>query len=233
MPGRRLADASAIRHRALPERPCPWSRWGSGRRRYGPDVDEAQPVGRVEQIWIYPVRSLAGRSVDACEVGTGGLAGDRAWTVVGADEQIVRAKDVPGMRDLAATGDPAVDEGTLSAALGRPVHLVPTPPEGTGVAPVHLVSRQAVDRAAAGDVPEGCSPDDPRANLLLTLDGDDERSWVGRTLQVGDAVLAVTRTPKHCLGVYAAVRRPGAVRVGDPVLLDEPRRGAGRGEAAH
>jgi uncharacterized protein YcbX len=116
-------------------------------------------------------------------------------------------------------GDPAVDEGTLSAALARPVRLVPTPAMRTGVAPVHLVSRQAVDRAAAGDVPEGCSPDDPRANLLLTLDRDDERSWVGRTLQVGGAVLEVTRTPKHCLGVYADVRRPGAVRVGDPVLL--------------
>jgi uncharacterized protein YcbX len=183
-------------------------------------VDEGQPVGRVEQIWIYPVRSLAGGSVDACEVETGGLVGDRAWTVVDAEDQVVRAKDAPAMRDVRATGDPAVDEGTLSAALARPIRLVATPAEGTGVAPVHLVSRQAVDRAAAGDVPEGCSPEDPRANLLLTLPEDDERSWVGRTLRVGGAVLEVTRTPKHCLGVYADVRRPGAVRVGDVVLLD-------------
>ena len=69
----------------------------------------------------------------------------------------------------------------LTAALGRAVRLVPTPEERAGVAPVHLVSRQAIDRAAAGDVPEGCSADDPRANLLLSLDGDDERTWVGRT----------------------------------------------------
>jgi hypothetical protein len=82
------------------------------------------------------------------------------------------------------------------------------------------VSRQAVDRAAAGDVPEGCSADDPRANLLLDLDADDdERTWVGRQLRVGSAVLEVTRTPKHCLGVYAEVRRAGAVSVGDVVLL--------------
>jgi len=32
----------------------------------------------------------------------------------------------------------------------------------------------------------------------------------------------VTRTPKHCLGVYADVLRPGEVRVGDPVFLEEP-----------
>jgi hypothetical protein len=29
----------------------------------------------------------------------------------------------------------------------------------------------------------------------------------------------VTRTPKHCLGVYAEVRTPGEVHVGDDVLL--------------
>ena len=105
----------------------------------------------------------------------------------------------------------------LSAALGRPVHLAALPP-APGVAPVHLVSRGAIERAAAGEVPEGCSADDPRANVVLTLDGD-ERTWVGRELRVGEAVLQVTRTPTHCLGVYADVRRPGRIAVGDAVLL--------------
>jgi MOSC domain-containing protein YiiM len=72
----------------------------------------------------------------------------------------------------------------------------------------------------AGQVPEGCSAEDPRANLLLHLDGDDdERTWVGRHLRIGTAVLEISRTPKHCLGVYAEVRRAGTVTVGDPVLL--------------
>jgi uncharacterized protein len=175
-------------------------------------------VGRVEQIWVYPVRSLSGAAVPTVEVGAGGLSGDRAWTVVGDDGRIVRAKDAPAMRDVAGTGDPDRDAAVLSAALGRAVHLVPTPDEGTGVAPVHLVSRAAIDRAAAGEVPEGCSPEDPRANLVLAVD-DDERSWVGRVLRVGGAVLEVTRTPKHCLGVYADVRQAGRIGVGDPVLL--------------
>jgi MOSC domain-containing protein YiiM len=42
---------------------------------------------------------------------------------------------------------------------------------------------------------------------------------VGRLLRIGDVVLAVTRTPKHCLGIYAEVRRAGRISVGDPVLL--------------
>ena len=78
---------------------------------------------------------------------------------------------------------------------------------------------QAIDRAALGEVPEGCSADDPRANLLLDLPDADERTWVGRTLRIGEAELEVTRTPKHCLGVYAEVRHAGRVTVGDAVLL--------------
>jgi uncharacterized protein YcbX len=175
-------------------------------------------VGRVMALTVFPVRSLAGTVVDAVSVGPGGLAGDRAWTAVGEDGRPVRAKDNPAMRDVPATGDPDADAVALGAVLGRPVRVVATE-AGPEVAAVHLVSRQAVDRAAAGEVPEGCSADDPRANVLLDLDGGDERAWVGRTLQVGDAELHVTRTPKHCLGVYADVLRPGVVRTDDPVLL--------------
>jgi MOSC domain-containing protein len=174
-------------------------------------------MGRVEQLWIYPVKSLAGRSVEAAQVESTGLSGDRAWAAVGSDGAVLRAKDEPAMATVAATGDPDADAATLSAALGRTVRLEPGGAQ-PGAAPVHLVSRQAIDRAAEGDVPEGCSADDPRANLLLDLE-DDERTWVGRQVRIGTAVLEVTRTPKHCLGVYAEVRTPGEVRVGDDVLL--------------
>jgi uncharacterized protein YcbX len=175
-------------------------------------------VGRVEQLWIYPVKSLAGRSVEVAQVELSGVNGDRAWAAVGSDGAVLRAKDEPVMATVAATGDPDADAAALSWALGRAVRLEPGGSQ-PGSAPVHLVSRQAIDRAAEGDVPEGCSADDPRANVLLDLDGDDERTWVGREVRIGTVVLEVTRTPKHCLGVYAEVRTPGEVHVGDDVLL--------------
>ena len=171
-------------------------------------------VGRVEQIRVFPVKSLAGVSVGAVEVGPGGLVGDRERTVVDAAGHPIRAKDAPALASLA----PDADDDTLSAAVGRPARLAPLPAQ-PGVAAVHLVSRQAIERAALGEVPEGCSADDPRANLLIDLDGDDERGWVGRTVRIGGAVLEITRTPKHCLGVYADVRHAGTVTVGDAVLL--------------
>jgi uncharacterized protein YcbX len=182
-------------------------------------MTDGRPVGRVEQIWVYPVRSLAGTVVTTAEVGPAGLAGDRAWTVVDEAGVPVRPKDAPELAAVSGTGDPAKVAAEIGGRLGRTVRLE-AGGDRAGVAPVHLVSRQAIERAALGDVPEGCSAADPRANLLVDLDGDDdERTWVGRTLQVGGAVLEVTRTPKHCLGVYAEVRRAGTVAVGDVVLL--------------
>jgi uncharacterized protein len=177
-------------------------------------------AGSVVQVSVYPVKSLGGRTVREAEVGPAGLVGDRAWSVVDATTgERVTVKSTPEMAEVVATGDDEADTITLTEVLGRPVRLQRSGQPQVDAAAVHLVSRGAIARADAGDVPEGCSADDPRANLLLSLDADDERSWVGRTVHVGGAVLEVTRTPKHCLGVYADVRRPGPVRVGDPVLL--------------
>ncbi|ADB75795.1 MOSC N-terminal beta barrel domain-containing protein [Geodermatophilus obscurus] len=176
-------------------------------------------AGSVVQVSVYPVKSLGGRTVREAEVGPAGLAGDRAWTVVDATTgERVTVKTCPQMAEVVATGDDEADTITLTEVLGRPVRLRRSGQPQVDAAAVHLVSRAAVARAAAGDVPEGCSADDPRANLLLDLpEGEDERTWVGRTVRLGEVEVSVTRTPKHCLGVYAEVRRPGTVRVGDRV----------------
>ena len=176
-------------------------------------------VGSVVQVTVYPVKSLGGRTVPEAEVGTAGLVGDRAWTVVDATTgERVTVKSTPQVAQVVATGDDEADTITLTEVLGRPVRLARAGQPQVDAAAVHLVSRAAVARAAAGDVPEGCSTDDPRANLLLDLpEEEDERTWVGRTVRLGEVEVEVTRTPKHCLGVYAEVRRPGTVRAGDPV----------------
>ncbi|WP_235909917.1 MOSC N-terminal beta barrel domain-containing protein [Goekera deserti] len=177
-------------------------------------------VGTVGSVWVHPVKSLAGRSVPEVDVGPAGLAGDRLYAVVdAATGERLRAKAAPQLAGLTAVGDPAADGDTIGRALGRAVRLERAAAPQVDVAAVHLVSRQARGRADAGEVPDGCSAEDPRANLVLELPDDDERGWVGREVRVGDCVLIVTRTPKHCLGVYAEVRTPGRVRVGDAVLL--------------
>ena len=179
-------------------------------------------VGTVGSISVYPVKSLGGHTLRAGHIDATGLRGDRAWSVVDAGTgERVTVKTTPQLGQVVATGDTEADTITLTEVLGRPVRLAAA---GAGpqvdAAAAHLVSRTAIDRAAGGDVPAGCSADDPRANLLLHLSGgQDERSWVGRRLQVGEVELEVVRTPKHCLGVYAEVRRPGRVAEGDTVVL--------------
>jgi uncharacterized protein len=184
---------------------------------------QQQPVGTVASIRLYPVRSMAGVDRASAEVGDAGLAGDRAATVIGSDGRTVRGKEAPAMRTTRPSGDAEADAATLGELLGRPVRIVPDPVADRSAAEsaaVHLVSAAALARAAAGEVPDGCSAEDPRANLVLELSGEgDERDWVGRLLRIGDVVLEVTRTPKHCLGIYAEVRHAGRISVGDAVLL--------------
>lgn len=177
-------------------------------------------VGTVLAVLVHPVKSLAPTPLQQVQVTVSGPAGDRAAVVVDpATGERLREKTAPGLATVVPSGDDAADEAVLSALLGRTVRIEAGDSPQVMVAAVHLVSRQALERAAGGDVPEGCSAADPRANLLLDLPDADERDWVGASVAVGGAVLHVTRTPRHCLGVYAEVRVPGPVAVGDPVRL--------------
>ena len=114
------------------------------------------------------------------------------------------------MRSVTATGDPEADAARLDRGARPAGPAGPSDPPSGEIAPVHLVSSPALARAAAGEVPRGLlGRRSPRQPACSRSRDDDERSWVGRMLRVGDAVLEVTRTPKHCLGVYADVRRAG------------------------
>ncbi len=182
--------------------------------------------------------------VERSAVLPGGLEYDRGWAVVGGQD-VLSARAAPQLREVCATPPAGSQDGptlllpgaphevtgpeadaALSRLLGREVAVRRA---GTGegfaeVAPVHLVSRQAVERAAGdegtvlGD--PACSVEQPRANVVLELDVDDlETTWVGREVHVGDVLLRVSQLPQHCLGVYADVVRPGAVGIGDEVRL--------------
>lgn len=91
----------------------------------------------ISELWRYPVKSLQGSRVDALEITTAGVVGDRRWGIVpdGAPK-VLSAKRVPELLDATVEGetlvlpdgtrvtvdDPGVHEA-LSAWLGQPVHL--------------------------------------------------------------------------------------------------------------
>ena len=193
-------------------------------------------LGRVREIWVFPVKSMSGTRVESAEVDAGGLVGDRAWAVVDEDGATVTAATAPRLRevvphlvegqlrlDVPGSGAGlAVDAvgGALSSFIGRPVRLEHR--DGAGyvdVAPLHLVSTASMSDATHAEDCDSCDIAAPRANLVLDLgpEGGSERDWVGRTVSAGAATLHVVRLPKHCLGAYADVITAGTLRSGDDV----------------
>ena len=101
---------------------------------------------RVSKLWRYPVKSMAGESIDEAEVGIDGIAGDRRWAVRDLETgKVVSAKkprpfgallhwaasttddgtvlvESPA-NDVWVAGDPALDVA-LSAAFDRSVAMV-------------------------------------------------------------------------------------------------------------
>jgi hypothetical protein len=192
----------------------------------------------VVEVRTYPVKSMDGSSLAGADVTPGGLDGDRDWSVVDADGAVVSARQAPQLREVrvSATTDglrldvpgvaegvtgPAADEA-LSSYVGAPVRIAAVEGSAQEVAAVHLVSRQAV-AAAIGTTSEdpACDIEAPRANLMLDLGSTPpdgfERAWVGHEVAIGEVVLRVNQVPKHCLGVYAEVVRPGRINRGDPI----------------
>lgn len=92
---------------------------------------------RVAELWRYPVKSLQGERVDAAELTSQGLVGDRAWalfdlgtglgltarrdpTLLHASARLVNGTDV---EITLPDGSVAGDDAALTTWLGRPVAL--------------------------------------------------------------------------------------------------------------
>lgn len=77
-------------------------------------------VGTLRQIWRYPVKSMAGETLDDVRLGERGLLGDRAWAVRDEVRGGIRgAKKIPGLMRFAAR--------------------YPTPPAAEGSSPAQIV----------------------------------------------------------------------------------------------
>lgn len=88
-------------------------------------------VGRVSEIWRYPVKSMAGERVAAAEFGVLGMQADRMWAVRDlASDVTTSAKRLPGLLWCTArfAAPPPPDAGPGNAA-----EVIVTFPDGTEV----------------------------------------------------------------------------------------------------
>jgi uncharacterized protein YcbX len=98
-----------------------------------------------------------------------------------------------------------------------PVHGEPGEDLGEAFVEPEGLARDRRKKAAVQVVAAEDVRPDTRANVIVDLPSAGLADAVGGVLVLGDVELDVTGTPSSCPGVYAAVRRPGTVRVGDTV----------------
>jgi uncharacterized protein YcbX len=44
-------------------------------------MSSSEPVGTIQALWRFPVKSMLGEELDAADLGEGGIVGDRAYAI--------------------------------------------------------------------------------------------------------------------------------------------------------
>jgi uncharacterized protein YcbX len=197
-------------------------------------------VGRIARLYRYPVKSMAGESLDAADVSWHGVAGDRRWAFVRPNHQAhgfpwQTIREEPRMCLFSARlRDP--DRPEASTVDVRT-------PDGTELTVTDPLLPDLIGSGLR------LMPDSRRFRPNLVIEADEpfaEDAWVGGTLQIGTTVLRVDKRDSRCAvitvdpatarttpellqrvarergssaGVYASVVSPGIVRAGDPVYV--------------
>ena len=205
----------------------------------------------VGEIWRYPVKSMGGERLDVAALSADGIPGDR---VVHARDRrdVLTARSHPALlgfhASLGPDDEPLVDgepwnseaiAARLRQAVGPDVRLARYDgPERFDVLPLLVATDGAIAKL-------GMDRRRFRPNILVSgVSGDAERSWPGKRLRVGGAVIDVASLRQRCvmttydpdsqvqdvsvlrrivreaggrLALDCRVLEPGRVAVGDPV----------------
>ncbi|MBC7924602.1 MAG: MOSC domain-containing protein [Bryobacteraceae bacterium] len=205
------------------------------------------------EIWRYPVKSMGGERLPSAGLGFDGIFGDRVVHVMDARGRRITARTRPALLGhkavLGPDNEPVVDgrswdsaevKADVIAAAGPGCRLVrDDSPEGRyDILPLLLATDGAIAEV-------GVDSRRFRPNLLIGgVKGLEERDWEGKTLRIGEVLIASADLRGRCimttfdpdtleqdtgvlrriqrdfdgvLGLNCSVLRPGIVREGDTV----------------
>ena len=208
-------------------------------------------LGRLGAIWRYPIKSLAGESLESSAVLPNGLEGDRERALLVRDGHARAGKAYRGkendrlhtMRDTAHALEAARERGVVAdVATDHDERFF-------DLSPISIVLDRWLD-GISEHVGYRVEYRRFRPNLFVLADGDvpDEAELPGRELTLGPVRLRVVKAiercvvtnyaldggaadarilryvaqeRENCMGIYCDVLRAGTVRIGDSLALVE------------
>ena len=196
----------------------------------------------VQELWRYPVKSMAGEELTEAGVSWHGLAGDRRWAFIRdgmvesgfpwltlrqrADLSHYRPSLVePALPDKSpvVVGTPSgvtydVADAALAAELGRGVRLIKQDRGVFDTLPLSLITTQTIARLGAM-VGARLEVQRFRPNVLVKASEDEafaEDAWVGCVLRIGGMRMRVDKRDGRCVVVtidpVTTERDPGVLR---------------------
>jgi uncharacterized protein len=162
---------------------------------------------RIQELWRYPVKSMAGERLERAELGPGGIAGDRILQVRDGHDRLVTSRSRPALLSHRGTigpdGEPLVDgrpwaspevDRDVEKAAGAGTRLVREEgPERFDILPLLVATDGAV--AAFGHDRRRLRP-----NLVIGgVSGLAEREWEGRRLRIGTVVVDLVDLRERCV----------------------------------
>jgi uncharacterized protein len=162
---------------------------------------------RVDQIWRYPVKSMAGERLDETYVDVNGIPGDRALYVVDGDGRILSARNKQGLlahrASIGDDGEVLVDgipwrapevAAKVRAAAGDDARIVEADgPERFDILPLLVATDGSLDAF-------GYDSRRLRPNIVISgVEGLAERAWEDSLLSIGDAVIGLADLRGRCI----------------------------------
>ncbi len=167
----------------------------------------SEPTMHVGELWRYPVKSMAGESLEAAEVTALGIRGDRVVQVRSGDGRVITARTHPPLLGLRATvgagGEPLINgrpwrapesAAAVRAAVGGEAELVRNDgPDRFDVLPLLVATDGAIARL-------GVDRRRLRPNIVIAgVDGLAERGWPGRRIRIGAALIDIAKLRGRCV----------------------------------
>ena len=118
-------------------------------------------VGSVKELWHYPVKSMAGRQIDAAHIEKLGMVGDRCWAVRDEENnEITTVRKIPKLMQCAAAYESMPKAGQLAGDLPQ-VNV--EFPDGSCLSSDQLEAQQKLSEFVGREV--SLQPLQPRTNI--------------------------------------------------------------------